>query len=142
MGLTIGLLNHAGNKIANLIQNGGGDKDGKSKKKGTVITDSEKEKLNNANKTAGATEVLLELTKEGLLLGRKVLPLNQKIGTFKQFSKLFKCIKVLKSGIGVFSLAGTGVSAYVDYNDYLNGDISGGVLTYRTVGNVSSTSCF
>ena len=94
--------------------------------------------VEKSNEYAAYGEAATEFIKQGMLEMRGAMPLNKKIGTFKQFSKYFKYVKTAENGIALFSYAGTGASVLMDYNAYLNGDISGAVLTYRTVGNVAS----
>lgn len=108
------------------------------KKKGVNISKSKSDAVKTANEVSSYGEAATEFIKEGLLIVREAMPLSSKIGTFKTFSKYFNYVKTAGNGIGLFSNATTGASVLLDYNSYLIGDISGAVLTYRTVGNVAT----
>ncbi len=117
-----------------------GDIDPPGKKKGVNVSKSNSDAVKTANEASAYGEAAVEFTKQGLISRRSAMPLSSKIGTFKTFSKYFKYVKTSASGIGLFSYGTTGASVLLDYNSYLNGDISGAVLTYNTTGNVATTA--
>lgn len=130
-------LNHAMHKMDSPFGDNDDGDDPKPKKKG-FLSKKQTNTIESANKIGAFAEAGVEFIKEGMLEIREAMPLNKKIGSFKTFSKYFKYVKTAENGIALFTGVGNVASVLVDYNSYLNGDISGAVLTYRTVGNVAS----
>ncbi len=97
--------------------------------------------LNNVNESlnyAGYLEGGIGATQLGMLNYRTSLSMNNKIGTFRSFSRGYGSLSKIRGGLGTIGYASAGVNTYVDYNSMRNGEISGGRFAYRTYGTYSS----
>uniref|UniRef100_UPI00262643C6 hypothetical protein n=1 Tax=Hydrotalea sp. TaxID=2881279 RepID=UPI00262643C6 len=75
----------------------------------------------------------------GMLDYRSSLSLSSKIGTFSKFSSTYRLLGTTGKVLGGASTwVGAPLSIYLDYNAMQNGQISGGLFTYRTTGTLSS----
>jgi hypothetical protein len=135
-------LNHGLHRITNEMNNtdvSTTNNNDDTKRKIEVSKELQK-RIESSSKTVSAMEVLNEMVKEGLVTAREAMSLSEKIGTFKQFSQQFKFVKNVGKGLGWFSKIGSGAFVLMDMKDYVNGDISGAVLAYKTTGNIASVA--